>query len=111
MKVEDAITKIVVDSDIPSGRRVDVIDLFKLSWQIYYEQGKDVYFETPELRDMWFYIKVYLLSKLVSYTNLKAIDKMSHELNVNAKKFENHLYRTKYVYNWINKEEHETENI
>lgn len=93
MKANEEIKRIVEGSNLFKHEQEYVIPLFILVWNRYWNEGKDTTFETLELRDFWFYLKIYLLSKLASFTNLKANEKLRIELNRNAKKYENPKYR------------------
>lgn len=95
------IEEIIRDSEIPIGSKPEVVELFTKCWWVYWVKNKDIKFVTPELKDMWFYLKIYLLSQIADQGSLKAIDKLKHELNVNAKKFENRTYTIKYAYKWM----------
>lgn len=93
MKVREEIEKALEETDLNKWDKDMLIDFFDKVWIRFYEEGQDTTFDTIELRDFWFYLKVICLSKLVDWNNLKAIGILKGELDRNAKKYENRQYR------------------
>lgn len=83
----------LLPSNLPTRMKEAAISYFQTLWYDYYENGIEPEFQSIELRDLWFYLKVNCLSRCVNYMNLKAIEKLSKELVINCKKFENPNYR------------------
>lgn len=89
--VREEIKRIVDGSDIPYSIREGVVNLFEHCFIEYYQKKKDIHFDTVELRDLWFYLKIMLLGKLAPHED-RAYSLLNRELKMNAQKFLNNKY-------------------
>lgn len=85
----EEIENIMMDADIPVNSKYQTIALFELLFEDYWMNGNDAQFESIQLRDLWWFVKIQILSKIVNLQNEKAYKLLSRELNLNAKKYIN----------------------
>lgn len=86
------ISKIMSESDLMVYQQDQVVDLFNYCFYKYLIDGKeDITFDTTELNNLWFYVKVKLLSQNLWDERCRKL--LSKLLNKYAKKYENPKYR------------------
>ena len=102
--IKQIIENCIWNSSIPEYERYDrankqeVVDLLSVCWKLYYEDEDEMKFNTVELRDLWFWVKMRILEELTKRGDSKSARLMSRELNANSRKMQNREYAQQSIY-------------
>lgn len=88
--------RLIRDPGLSPQEQSMVEDLFKHYLTMFWEELREPVL-LPELNELWFWIKMHMLSRLTNEGNTNARMMLEAELKLNAKKYENRRYDHRWV--------------